>query len=71
MRGDQEPARWLRLFWAIALGGLPIALMRIGGLEPLRTASLVVSLPLLFVFVAMAVSLLKSLREDVRVESSG
>jgi len=71
MHGDQEPARWLRLFWAIALGGLPIALMRIGGLEPLRTASLVVSLPLLFVFVAMAVSLTKSLREDVGAESSG
>jgi BCCT family betaine/carnitine transporter len=71
MHGDQEPARWLRLFWAIALGVLPIALMRIGGLEPLRTASLVVSLPLLFVFVAMAVSLTKSLREDFGAESSG
>lgn len=67
LRGDQEPARWLRLFWAVALGALPVALMRIGGLEPLRTASLVASLPLLVVFVLMAISLVKSLREGVSV----
>ena len=63
LTGEQEPARWLRLFWAIALGVLPIALMRIGGLEPLKTAALVASLPLLVIFVLMGVSLWLSLRE--------
>ena len=38
--------------------------MRIGGLEPLRTASLVASLPLLGVFLLMGISLWLSLRED-------
>ena len=38
--------------------------MRIGGLDPMRTASLVASMPLLVVFVLMAVSLTRALRED-------
>ncbi|MEE9291584.1 MAG: BCCT family transporter [Acidobacteriota bacterium] len=61
-----HPARWHRLFWAFALGVLPVALMFIGGLKALQTASLVVSLPLLIVGVIMAVSVVRSLREDER-----
>ncbi len=61
-----HPARWHRLFWAFALGILPLSLMYIGGLKALQTASLVVSLPLLIVGVMMAVSLMRSLREDER-----
>lgn len=61
-----HPARWHRLFWAFALGILPVSLMFIGGLKALQTASLVVSLPLLVVMVMMAVSLLRSLHEDER-----
>jgi BCCT family betaine/carnitine transporter len=64
LQGEQEPARWLRLFWAVVLGILPIALMQIGGLEPLKTASLVASLPLLVVFLLMGISLWLSLRDD-------
>ena len=36
---DEEPERWHRMFWAFALAILPLALMRIGGLDPMRTAS--------------------------------
>jgi BCCT family betaine/carnitine transporter len=61
-----DPARWHRLFWALALGILPVTLMFIGGLKALQTASLVVSLPLLVVGVMMAVSLVRSLRQDER-----
>ncbi len=61
-----HPARWHRLFWACALGILPVALMFVGGLKALQTASLVVSLPLLIVGVVMAVSLVRSLHEDER-----
>lgn len=60
----RDPARWHRLFWAFAVGLLPAALMLVGGLKALQTASLVVSLPLLVVEVMMAVSLFKCLRED-------
>ena len=73
IRPGQSPARWHRLFWAFALAVLPLTLMFVGdlrsggfkssALESLKTASLVVSLPLLAVFVIMAFSLVKSLRE--------
>lgn len=71
---DQAPARWHRLFWAFSLVLLPLSLMFIGDLDSegfkskafdsLKTASLVVSLPLLVVFVAMTFSLVKSLKND-------
>ena len=61
--GD-EPARWLRLFWALALGALPLTLMWIGGLRTAQTAVLIVSLPLLVIGVLMSVSLVRSLAQD-------
>jgi BCCT family betaine/carnitine transporter len=61
--GD-DPARWHRVFWALALAVLPIALMFIGGLKAMQSVLLVVSLPILVVGVLMAVSLVKSLRAD-------
>jgi len=61
--GD-HPARWHRVFWALALAILPVTLMFIGGLQVIQSAVLVVSLPLLFIGVLMAVSLLKSLRSE-------
>ena len=48
---------------------LPVTLMFLGGLTPFQTASVVVSLPLIAVGVLMAVSLVRSLRED-HAESS-
>ena len=61
--GD-DPARWHRVFWALALAVLPIALMFIGGLKAMQSVLLVVSLPILVVGVLMSVSLVKSLRAD-------
>ena len=59
--GD-NPARWHRLFWAGILGLLPIFMMFVGGLQIIRSGVLVASLPILFIGVAMAVSLTKSLK---------
>jgi len=67
--GD-DPARGHRVFWALSLGVLPAVLIyarsRLGGdpLQVVLSAALVASLPLLGVGVAMAVSLVRSLRED-------
>ncbi len=61
---DQHPARWHRVFWALSLGILPIALLILGGLRSLQTAAVVVSLPLIPVGVVMSVSLVRSLREE-------
>jgi len=61
--GD-DPARWHRVFWALALAVLPISLLFIGGIKTMQSLLLVVSLPILLVGVLMSVSLVKSLRAD-------
>lgn len=62
--GETEPRRWNRLFWALALGATAVALMYLGGLKPLQTASLIVALPLIFVIALSVWSLLRWLKED-------
>ena len=67
--GD-NPDRGHRLFWAGALGVLPGVLIYVGSrqagdpLQVVLSAALITSLPLLFVGVAMAYSLVRSLRES-------
>jgi BCCT family betaine/carnitine transporter len=58
----ENPQRWHRVFWALALAVLPIALIMIGTLQAAQSAVLVVSLPLLIIGVLMVVSLLRSLK---------
>jgi BCCT family betaine/carnitine transporter len=64
LKAKEDPVRWHRLFWAVALAILPLTLMFLGGLKTIQSATLVVSLPLVFVGVLMAVSLVKQLRAD-------
>jgi BCCT family betaine/carnitine transporter len=68
---DAHPARWNRVFWALVLGLLPITLIQIGGLRPLQSAVVVVSVPLLVVVGLMTVGLWKSLHEDEAARISG
>jgi BCCT family betaine/carnitine transporter len=63
LEAHQEPARWHRLFWAFTLVVLPLSLIYIGGLESLKLAVLISALPLVFVYIMMAVSLFFSLRD--------
>jgi BCCT family betaine/carnitine transporter len=62
--GESEPLRWNRLFWALALGGMAVALLYLGGLKPLQTASLIVALPLIIVIGLCVWSFLKWLKQD-------
>ncbi|MEE8528004.1 MAG: BCCT family transporter [Gammaproteobacteria bacterium] len=72
LEAGDDPARWHRLFWALALAVVPLTLMFIGrlsgdpraGLTVIQTATLVVSLPILVVGVLMSISLMKQLRND-------
>ena len=60
-----DPAPWHRVFWAFALGLMPVALMLLqGNLRPIQIILLIVSLPILFVGVAMSVALVKTLQAD-------
>ena len=61
--GD-DPSRGHRVFWAFALGALPITLLFIGGLKVMQVVLLIVSVPILFVGIVMSVALVKSLHAD-------
>lgn len=66
LQPGENPRRWNRVFWACALGALPITLMFVqGGLKVVLSATIVVSLPLLVVGVMMGASLVGQLREDL------
>ncbi|QDP00219.1 BCCT family transporter [Thalassotalea sp. PS06] len=65
LKEGQNPNRWNRLFWACALGIVPVALMYIdGGLKVILSTTIVVSLPLLVVSAFLAYSLVKMLQAD-------
>lgn len=65
LHAGENPARWLRVFWACSLGVLPITLMFIdGGIKVILSTTIVVSVPLLLVGYMMARSLLEQLRQD-------
>ena len=60
----QDPDRWHRVFWALALAVLPLTVMFIGGLKVIQSATLIVSLPLIVIGGMMSVSLVKQLQKD-------
>ncbi len=65
LKAGDDPARWHRVFWAFALGVMPVALMLLNGdLRPIQVILLVVSLPILIVGIVMSVALLRSLQAD-------
>lgn len=65
LKEGENPNRWNRLFWACALGIVPVSLMYIdGGLKVILSTTIVVSLPLLVISCLMAYSLMKMLKQD-------
>ena len=64
LRPSEDPPRWHRLFWALALAILPVTLMYIGGLKVAQTAVLVVSLPILLTGILSSIALVLSLKRD-------
>lgn len=63
LKADEHPSRNLRVYWAISMGLLPSALLFIGGLEPLKTASIMASFPILIIYILLMFSIIKMLRE--------
>ncbi len=64
LKEGQEPAWFNRMFWAILLGAVTLAVMNVGGLGPIKTTSLVVAFPIaILTFVAM-ISFFKYLKAD-------
>jgi BCCT family betaine/carnitine transporter len=65
LKAGDDPARWHRVVWALALGIMPVALMLLDApLRPIQVILLVCSLPILVVGVAMSISLVRMLQSD-------
>jgi len=64
LKPGTEPSLFARIFWALVLAGVALAVMNIGSLGAVQTASLVAAFPIL-IFSAIAIwSFLKYLKED-------
>ena len=64
LKPGHEPSIFARIFWALVLAGVALAVMNIGSLGAVQTASLVAAFPIL-IFSALAIwSFLKYLKED-------
>ena len=74
MKAGENPEIWNRIFWAFFIALLPLALLigaadspdlkGIEKLKPFQTIVLLISPPLLFVYIIMAVGLIKSIFQD-------
>ncbi|GAB3252456.1 BCCT family transporter [Alteromonas gracilis] len=68
--GEEEPKRWLIIFWGVAQGAVASVLLWSGGadlslgLEALQRLVIIVAGPFMLVIVAMCVSLMISLRAE-------
>lgn len=65
--GNQQPARWHRLLWALTLGGFSMSILITGGddsqsLKTVQTSAVAAGLPLLLGLAAMVWTLLKNLK---------
>jgi BCCT family betaine/carnitine transporter len=64
LSGDEEPAKWNRIFWALLLAFFSVGLLAVGGLKIVQLSSIVVALPLMPVLVLICFSLMKWIKED-------
>ena len=63
-KGNRNPANSLKIFWGVAEGAVAAMLLYVGGLNALQSATIIVALPLMFISLAMAAALMRSLREE-------
>ncbi len=67
MSDDQQPAKWNRFIWAIAIAMLGVAILRLGsGLQAIQTSVIVVGLPATFLTILLYLVLFKWLRSDCK-----
>jgi choline/glycine/proline betaine transport protein len=70
-KGDEEPALWLRVFWALTCGGVAAGLLLAGGLAAVQMAAVIAALPLAVVMVLMCYGIWKALSDEVSLRVSG
>ncbi|MFP3987030.1 BCCT family transporter [Streptomyces sp. E11-3] len=63
-RGALHPRTWLVVAWGVLMGTVAAVLLVAGGLDSLKTATILVALPFVLVMLLLCYSLWKELRED-------
>lgn len=69
LKEKQEPARWHRLLWGAILAVLAVALLLIGGLRVIQTSAVIVSVPVIIIYLLLTFSLLRWLKQDYNLTS--
>ena len=70
LKDGQEPARWHRLLWGATLAILAVALLIIGGLKVIQTSAVIVSVPVIIIYLLLTVSLVRWLKQHDNISSS-
>ncbi|AHY47391.1 bcct: transporter, betaine/carnitine/choline transporter (BCCT) family [Rubrobacter radiotolerans] len=65
-----DASSWVRIFWAVATGLLTVAMLIVGGITALQSATIVMGLPFGFVMVLLMFGLFKALRVEAIREDS-
>ncbi|WP_353109599.1 choline BCCT transporter BetT [Gordonia sp. (in: high G+C Gram-positive bacteria)] len=61
---ESDGAKWVRIFWALATGGLTMAMLLIGGITTLQNATVIMGLPFAIVVALMMLGLFRALRAE-------
>lgn len=69
-RGDSDGAPWLRIFWAVVIGALTLAMLLVDGVYTLQAATVLIGLPFSVVMYLLMASVLKVLRAEKRAMDS-
>src|SRR5690554_3218296 len=64
-RGEEQSPVWQRIFWALMVGAIAIALLIAGGLEALQAGTIASAFPFTFVMLLMGWGLLRAMQLDV------
>lgn len=61
---EEESPRWMRMVWSLIVGLASVALLIVGGLEPLQSFSLITAIPIMFICIAVVIFFMKDIRRD-------
>lgn len=62
--GEREPPVWQRVFWAVTKGVVAATLLKAGGLDALKTMTIVSAFPIIFLLLIGGYGFIKTLRSD-------
>ena len=65
--GDEQPPRWMRMVWAIALLLFALGLVLTGGLDILQAATVATALPMVAIVVLLMISAFRGLRDATKL----